>query len=96
MICNLLRKLKTRKWQLGIELQEKCTARIHALEGGIYLVEVITDSESAYVKNRLSGAAQHFYALDIAKQCARDLGIINIEMALDTPYDQMIGLKSLP
>ena len=94
MIHHLARKLRARKWQLDLTVCRETIARIHALEGGTYLVEASNRQEGSYVTNRLTGAVQQFYALDVPKQCVKDLGIVEIEMALDTPYDQMIGLQS--
>jgi hypothetical protein len=76
-------------------LNTSCRALVHALEGGIYLVEIANGAVNDYVKSTATNQIQHFHALHAARQCARDLGIDRIDMALDTPYDQMIGLRSV-
>ena len=69
-------------------------AFIHSLEGGIYLIEVETRGVSKFVEDVNSRAPRSFRSLHQAKEYARSMNITNIDLALDTPFDQMIGLAS--
>jgi hypothetical protein len=70
-------------------------AFIHSHEGNIYLLEVVTQGKGAFVYSNATGLAQQFASLHAAKRCARCLGVQHVQLALETPYDQMIGLRSL-
>ena len=69
-------------------------AFIHSIEGGIYLVEIESHGVSQWVENETDGRPRRFSCLSEAKQHARKLGVQQIRIALDTPYDEMIGLAS--
>ena len=70
------------------------SAYVHSLEGGIYLLEVESHGVSEWVENTQDGRPKRFNCLTEAKKYARNLGVQHIRIALDTPYDEMIGLAS--
>ncbi len=74
--------------------ESEARAFIHSLEGGIYLLEVETNGVSQFLECSNSENIQTFKSLHQAKECARKMNILKIELALNTPYDQMIGLAS--
>ena len=69
-------------------------AFIHSLEGGIYLLEIEYDGFSEFVKDPKDNSVQAFKSLHQAKRQAKKMGVGNIQLSLNTPYDQMIGLAS--
>ncbi len=70
------------------------SAYVHSLEGGIYLLEIESQGVSEWVENPHDGRPKRFDCLTSAKKYARNLGVQHIRIALDTPYDEMIGLAS--
>lgn len=87
--------LFARQWQVDVTVGACAVARAYPLEGGQYLLEVDCQDERAYVYERRAACPQRFKSLDSVKQCARHLGVMQVELALDTPYDQMIGVESM-
>ena len=69
------------------------SARVHSLEGDIYLLELELNQGSQFVVNA-DAHVKKFVSFTEAKQYAQKLGVDTISIALTTPYDQMIGLNS--
>lgn len=69
-------------------------AYIHSLEGDIYLLEIVRNGVSEWVESGRSGKVKRFTCLSQTKRHAKALGITEIRLALETPYDEMIGLAS--
>lgn len=88
-------KLLTAKSGLGDKGSNNATrAFIHSLEGGIYLLEVESNGVSQFLESSIDQKPKTFKSLHQAKDCAKKMQINHIELAMNTPYDQMIGLAS--
>lgn len=69
-------------------------AYIHSLEGDIYLLELESNGVSQWVESPVNARPKRFSCLAEAKKYAKSLGVNQIRIALETPYDEMIGLAS--
>lgn len=69
-------------------------AFVHSLEGGIYLLEIESSGVSQFLENPNDQKPRTFISLHHAKNCAKKMQINHIELVMNTPYDQMIGLAT--
>jgi len=87
-------KLFTTKRVSDRESNNATRAFVHSLEGGIYLLEVESSGVSQFLENPNDQKPRTFRSLHQAKDCAKKMQINHIELVMNTPYDQMIGLTS--
>lgn len=72
----------------------KIRARVHSMEGDIYLLEVERDGVAQFVEDDFKGKPRVFRSLIEAKQHAKKVKADTVDIAYNTSYDQMIGLAS--
>ena len=72
----------------------KYRAHIHSIEGDIYFLELEKEGVSQWVTKKRESMPRRFPSLASAKDFAKRLGAEKIQIALNTPYDEMIGLAT--
>ena len=69
-------------------------AYVHSMEGDIYLLEIEKNGVSEWVTNKKDDHPRRFASLACAKDFAKKKGARDIQVGVEAPYEEMIGIAS--